>query len=121
MGDDIDKLAKKQAKADIKRQKKAGNDSTAPQPLAQRLPDGVSVAVQKRGDACDLVVSGLKEEQLKRLLPDITKEVMITVTEEHSYFRAVMMRFLQEGLFQTIIKIIAGLIVGILLIKFGIK
>jgi len=30
-----------------------------------------------------------------------------------------MMRFVREGAFQTIVKVIAGLIVGILLITFG--
>jgi hypothetical protein len=122
MGDEAAKLAKKKTKAVLKRQKKAAKpgDPSSGAP-SQRLPDGVSVAVQRRGDGADLVVSGLREEQLKRLLPDVTREIMITVTEDQSQFRAGMMRFVREGIFQTIVKIIAGLIVGVLLIFLGMK
>jgi len=123
MGNNAAKLLKKNAKAEIKRQKKASEPADAPSdaPIARQLPDGVSVSVQKRGDGTDLVVTGLSEQQLKRLLPDVTREIMITVTEEQSHLRAGMMRFVREGIFQTIVKVIAGLIVGILLIFFGTK
>ena len=59
--------------------------ATRPAPrVDQRLPDGVSVAVQKRGEGSDLIVTGLREEQLERLLPEVTREIMITVTEDRS-------------------------------------
>lgn len=121
VGDEASKLAKKETKTEIKQRKKEaklGNTSSAPR-VDQRLPDGVSVAVQKRGEGSDLIVTGLREEQLERLLPEVTREIMITVTEDRSQFRAAMMRFVREGAFQTIVKVIAGLIVGILLITFG--
>lgn len=123
MSDDAAKFTKKAAKAEIKAHKKAAKlgDATSAFPGGSRLPDGVSVAVQERENGTELIVSGLREEQLKRLLPDITREVMITVTEERSQFRAGLMRFVREGLFQTIVKIIAGLIVGILLITLGLS
>ena len=117
MSDASAKQAKKLAKAEVKRQKKglSAGDSAAANPL----PDGVSVAVRQRENGTELVVSGLREEQLRRLLPELTREVMITVTEEKSQFRAGLMRFVREGMFQTLVKIVAGLIVGILLIKLG--
>ena len=113
MSDASVKQAKKLAKAELKRQKKASSAGANP------LPDGVSVAVRQRENGTELVVSGLREEQLRRLLPELTREVMITVTEEKSQFRAGLMRFVREGMFQTLVKIVAGLIVGILLIKLG--
>jgi plasmid stabilization system protein ParE len=121
MSEDVGKSAKKAAKAEIKAQKKAAklDNAAAASAAARRLPDGVSVAVQNREGGTELVVTGLREDQLKRLLPEITREVMITVTEEQNQFRAGLMRFVREGLFQTIVKIIAGLIVGILLISLG--
>ena len=87
----------------------------------ERLPAGVGVSIRKRGDASELVVAGLKDEQLRRILPGINKEVMIAVTEERSAFRAGAMRFVREGFFQTIVKIVAGLVVGYLLIRFGLR
>ncbi|HYW68775.1 MAG TPA: hypothetical protein VE960_04155 [bacterium] len=36
-------------------------------------------------------------------------------------FRAGLLRFVKEGAFQTIVKIVAGLVVGYLLIKFGLR
>lgn len=48
-------------------------------------------------------------------------------TPEHSTpdvgssFRAGLLRFMKEGAFQTIVKIVAGLVVGYLLIKFGLR
>ena len=118
MSDDSAKQAKKLAKADVKRQKKA---AATPSSGVTPLPEGVSVSVQRRANGTELVVSGLREEQLERLLPDITREVMITVTEEKSRFKAGVMRFVREGLFETIVKIVAGLVVGILLLEWGFK
>jgi predicted metal-dependent peptidase len=83
------------------------------------LPKGVGIAIQRKNDSSELVVSGLTDDQLKRILPQINKEVLITITKDTNALRAQMMQFVREGLFQTIIKIVAGLIVGYLLFKFG--
>jgi hypothetical protein len=40
---------------------------------------------------------------------------------EESSFRAGLLRFVKEGAFQTIVKIVAGLVVGYLLIRFGLR
>ena len=48
-------------------------------------------------------------------------EVLITITEDENSFRAALMRFVREGIFQTIIKVAAGLIVGYLLLMFGLN
>ncbi len=119
MGDDAAKLEKKRAKAEVKRQKAEAKAATSAD--GGDLPQGVSVSVQQRGEASDLIVSGLRDDQLKRLLPDVTREVLITVEEEKNPVRAMLLRFIREGIFQTIVKIVAGLIVGILLIKFGLN
>ena len=42
-------------------------------------------------------------------------------TEGESSYRAGLLRFVKEGAFQTIVKIIAGLVVGYLLIRFGLR
>jgi hypothetical protein len=52
-------------------------------------------------------------------MPGIQKEVAIALTEEKSAFRAGLLRFVKEGIFQTIVKVVAGLVVGYLLIRFG--
>ena len=36
-------------------------------------------------------------------------------------FKVGLLRFVKEGAFQTIVKIVAGLVVGYLLIKFGLR
>jgi hypothetical protein len=93
----------------------AGGGSAAP----TRMPEGVGVAVRKLENGSELVVSGLADEQLRRILPQVNKEVMIAVAAERSAFRAGLMRFVREGVFQTVVKLVAGLIVGYLLIRFG--
>ena len=85
------------------------------------FPDGVNISVRQTDDGSELVVSGLRDEQLRRLLPEVNKEVFITVTEDKSSFKAGVMRFVREGVFQTVVKVIAGLIVGYLLLRFGLK
>jgi hypothetical protein len=85
------------------------------------LPDGVSVSVQQTEHGAELVVSGLRDDQLRRLLPEINREVLITVTEDKSSLKAGVMRFVREGTFQTVVKVIAGLIVGYLLVRFGLR
>ncbi len=69
----------------------------------------------------ELVVSGLRDEQLRRLLPQVNREVLITLTEDRSALRAALMPFVREGAFQTVVKIVAGLIVGLLLLKLGLR
>lgn len=86
-----------------------------------RIPDGVGIAIHKRNGGSELVVSGLRDDQLKRLLPQVNREVLITITEDENSFRAALMRFVREGIFQTIIKVAAGLIVGYLLLMFGLN
>jgi hypothetical protein len=112
------KAAEAEAKARI-----AEAESTAASrlPGLSRLPRGVEVTINEKEGKSELVVSGLTDEQLKRLLPHIGKDVVITVAEDQNALRAGMMRFVREGVFQTIIKVIAGLIVGYLLLTFGLK
>jgi hypothetical protein len=90
-------------------------------PGARGLPGGVGIAVERRDGRSELVVSGLKDEQLRRIVPGLTKEVLIAVTEETSVFRAGMMRFVRDGVVPAIVKIVAGLIVGYLLFRFGLR
>lgn len=112
------KIAKSEAKAAAAREQAKVQMQS---PRAANLPGGVAIAIQRRADGSDLVVSGLRDDQLKRLLPEINKEVLIAVTEERSPFRASLMKFMREGLAQTIIKIVAGLVVGYLLVRFGLQ
>jgi hypothetical protein len=83
------------------------------------MPEGVGVSIRRVEGYSELVVSGLRDEQLRRIIPGITKEVTIAMAEERSAFVAGAMRFVREGLFQTVVKIVAGLVVGYLLIRFG--
>jgi hypothetical protein len=125
------KLEKKRAKAELKTEKarqSAAVDQARIQGAAgraetsrSRLPDGVGVTVHKRNGRSDLVVTGLSDPQLARVLPEINKEVLIAVTADHNALRAGLMRFVREGLFQTIIKVVAGLIVGLLLLRLGLS
>lgn len=84
-------------------------------------PRRISIDVHEAGGYSELVISGLKREQLKRLLPQINRDVLITQVYEKSAFKAELLRFFREGSFQTVVKVIAGLIVGLLLYKFGLK
>jgi hypothetical protein len=115
------KIEKKRAKAEAKIAKARAKAETVKASSASGLPPGVGVSIQRRDDASDLVVTGLRDDQLERVLPHVAKEVLIAVTAEKSSFRAGMMRMAREGLFQTLIKVIAGLIVGLLLVRFGLR
>lgn len=84
-------------------------------------PRRISIDVHEVGGYSELVISGLKREQLQRLLPQINRDVLIAQVHEKSAFRAGMLRFFREGAFQTLVKVVAGLIVGILLFKFKLK
>ena len=81
----------------------------------------ISIEVHEVGGYSELVISGLKSEQVQRLLPQINRDVLITQVHERSAFKAGLLRFFREGAFQTVVKVIAGLIVGILLFQFGLK
>jgi hypothetical protein len=123
------KARKKEAKARVKETKalaKAAEEgadvaSVVGEEHARRgaMPEGVGVSVRRSDGSSELVVSGLSDEQLRRIVPGLTKEVVIAVTEDRSPFLAWVMRFVREGVFQTVVKIIAGLVVGYLLIRFG--
>jgi preprotein translocase subunit Sec61beta len=84
-------------------------------------PRRISIDVHEVGGYSELVISGLKREQLQRLLPQINRDVLITQAYEKSAFKAGLLRFFREGSFQTAVKVVAGLIVGLLLYKFGLK
>jgi hypothetical protein len=112
------KVAKAEAKARIAA---ADKDALSKSTRFRGLPDGVNVSVQHTEHGAELVVSGLRDEQLRRLLPEVNREVLITVTEDKSSLKAGVMRFVREGIFQTVIKVIAGLIVGYLLLRFGLR
>ena len=66
-------------------------------------------------------MSGLPEERLRGIVPELSKEIRISATEERSALRAGWLRFVREGLWQTFIKVVAGLIVGYLLLEFGMR
>jgi hypothetical protein len=130
MGDDREKVEKKRAKAAVKQEKsrakasREGGASGAAPVVARSagvLPAGVGVSVEREGDGSRVVVSGLSDRQIRRLLPHVVGEVLIAVTADRSAFRAGFMRFVREGLFQTIVKVAAGLIVGYLLLRFGMR
>lgn len=84
-------------------------------------PRRISIDVHEVGSYSELVISGLKREQLRRLLPQIHRDVLITQVHEKSAFKAGLLRFFREGSFQTLVKVVAGLIVGLLLYQFGLK
>ena len=126
MGPDEVKIGKKAAKAAVKRAKaasKAGTRAVAPprRPGTTELPDDVGVIIRRVGESSELVVSGLGDEQLARLVPQVNREVLITVVAGRSAFRAGIMRFVREGVFQTVVKVIAGLVAGYLLLRFGLR
>lgn len=133
MGTTEDKIKKKEAKAELKarkkeakaRQKRAKDEAelekkTTSEKIKQQKKD-VSVKIEKQRGSSNLVIKGLSEDQLHKILPEINKEILITLTRENSPVKASFMRFIREGATETLIKVIAGLIVGYLLIQFGLK
>ena len=115
------KAEKKAAKARVKIAKAEARAQMAEMTGATNLPEGVGLTVNKTEDGAQLTIHGLTEAQLNRILPQINKEILISVTQDQHALKAGFMRFAREGLFQTIVKIIAGLIVGYLLIQFRLK
>lgn len=126
MGTSDDKVRKKEVKAAVKRAKVEAKGAAkaaerGQSPAVASLPDGVGVAIRRLDGSSELVVSGLRDDQLRRILPEVNREVLIAVTQDRSSFRAAAMRFVREGAFQTVIKIVAGLVVGYLLLRFGLR
>jgi Na+(H+)/acetate symporter ActP len=133
LGSTEGKIKKKEAKAKIKALKaeaklKKKIAKKAPEDLEkstgeeiERLKEGVSVTIEKQQSRANLVIKGLTDEQLQKILPEVKKEVVITLTKEISPLKASLMRFIREGAMETLIKVVAGLIVGYLLIQFGLK
>lgn len=121
------KAEKKRAKSEVKKVKaeakarKKGAASASDMAALLDLPTGVGIAVRPSQGGLELVLSGFGDEQLKRLIPQLSKEVLIAAETDKNPFRAGLMRFVREGLFQTFIKVLAGLIVGYLLIEFGLR
>ncbi len=110
------KLEKKRIKAEAKASK-VGMSFLSGSYKMKNIPDGIEVNINKTQNGSQLVVTGLNDDQLNRLIPQINKEVLISITEDQSSLKAALMRFVREGIFQTIIKVIAGLVVGYVLIK----
>jgi hypothetical protein len=110
------KAKKKEAKAAVKVEKAR---AAAAEKRDAGTSSGVGVTVRRHEGSSELVVTGLSDRQLERVVPGITREVAIAVTAERSAFKAGLLRFVKEGLFQTIIKVVAGLVVGYLLIRYG--
>ncbi len=130
MGKTEEKIKKKEAKARLKTAKaeaeaaaKQAKTDSAKSSAFLRSADGrISVSINKHsGGSSDLIVKGLSEEQLNKIIPGINKEILITLTAEKKPLKASFMRFIREGAWETFIKVLAGLIVGILLIKLGLK
>lgn len=131
MSDSDAKARKKEAKAEAKaakaeskgraREAQALADAVTAAAPDGRVPGGVGVSVRRGDGGSELVVSGLSDGQLERLLPEVNKELVIAAVAERSALRAGLLRFVREGLFQTVVKIVAGLVVGYLLIRFGLR
>ncbi len=121
------KLAKakvKMTKAEAKvREKQIENESDIYNSLIDKnkLPRGITISINDKDKISDLIVTGLSQDQMKRILPRLNKDLLITFTEDKNPFKASLLRFLREGLFHTIVKIIAGLIVGYLLFYIGLR
>jgi hypothetical protein len=120
------KLAKTEAKrmggsrSDERTSRRKGDLASGLREL-ERLPSGVGVSLERTESGTRLVVSGLGDDQLRRVVPEIAREVLIAVTAERNALRAGLMRFVREGVFQTAVKIAAGLVVGYLLLRFGLR
>ena len=107
------------AEGKLRAQRLRGSSLTSTDDINE--PRRISIDVHEVGGYSELVISGLKREQLHRLLPQINRDVIITQVQEQSAFRAGLLRFFREGAFQTLVKVVAGLIVGVLLYKVGLK
>ncbi|MBN2134201.1 MAG: hypothetical protein JW737_00570, partial [Acidobacteria bacterium] len=125
MGKEESKIEKKKVKASLKAQKadtklkileqekgsSAQNSSNTALKI-QNLQQGTGIFIENVGDNSRLIVEGLNKDQLQRLLPEVNKEVFITLTETRNPVKAMFLKFIREGAWETLIKVIAGLIVG---------
>ena len=125
VGGDESKIRKKEAKAAVKLAKAAAGGRASRieggGPRGAAFPEGVGVAIRRGEESSELVVSGLRDDQLARLLPQVRRGVLIAVVAGRSAFRAGLMRFVREGVFQTLVKVVAGLVVGYVLLRFGLR
>ena len=127
MGKEEDKIRKKEAKAKAKTAKKrakqeaekAENIIEAADRSSDHLPGGIGITIQGEEENMRLIVSGLSRGQLNKIIPQINKEIEIAVMRDRNVFRATVLRFFREGLFQTAVKVAAGLIVAFLLMQLG--
>ncbi len=55
------------------------------------------------------------------MVPQLARGLSIAAAAERSAFRAGLMRFVREGIFQTIVRMVAGLVVGYSLLRFGLR
>ena len=76
------KSEKKALKAKIKMAKVESKARLSDTQGSTRLPEGVGMAVSKTGDGAQLIIHGLTEAQLTRILPQINKEILISVTQD---------------------------------------
>ena len=126
MGKDERKARKKEAKAAVKRAKMEASAGLAAaeaiaRATAARLPGGVDISLRRSGTGSELILAGLTERELSRLIPELAREIAIAAAQERNPFRAGVMRFVREGIFQTVVKVLAGLVVALLLVRFGPK
>jgi len=114
------KIAKAEAKAREKQIKEQSQEYTSLIDK-EKFPQGITININEKENTSDLIVMGLSADQMKRILPRLNQDLLITFTEEHNPFRASWLRFLREGLFHTLVKVIAGLIVGYILVRIGLR
>lgn len=114
------KIAKAEAKAREKQIKEHGHEYNSLIDK-KKLPQGITININEKGKTSDLIVTGLTSKQMKRILPRLNQDLLITFTEDNNPFRASLLRFLREGLFHTLVKVIAGLIVGYILVRIGLR
>jgi hypothetical protein len=128
------KIEKKKAKAELKAQKadiklkileqeKGLSEQNASKTSLkiQNLQQGTGIFIENEGEGSRLIIEGLSKDQLQRLLPEVNREVFITLTETKNPLKAMFLKFVREGVWETLIKVVAGLIVGYLLIRLGLK
>jgi len=114
------KIAKAEAKA---QQKQVNEEDNSYHSFIDKtkLPHGITISINDKDKTSDLIVTGLTQDQMKRILPRLNKDLLITFTEDKNPLKASLLRFLREGLFHAIVKVIAGLIVGYLLFYIGLR
>jgi len=74
---DADKKDYKLEKKRIKAEAKAGKSSNRVSTKLRNISEGVEIDINKTEAGSQLVISGLNDEQLNRLVPQVNKEVLI--------------------------------------------